>query len=519
MNSQTAHSLPQHINNILAELNHECSEESSFRAYRPTLHTMMKQITSSTPELLLYGNYNAGKSTLINLLTSSQQAQVGDIPTTAGINSYEWNNALLLDSPGVNAPIEHEKVTADHIHQADLVIFVIRSGDVDEIGLYQNIAEMLKQQKQLFIVLNCDSSQKAHVADWQSRLCDNLLNQLVSAGVPEEQITQIPVTPVNLLTAGQAVEQNNLQMQAICGYAMLAARLTKWVSDHHQQHAHLAGIISRIDNQIFKPILAGLQEGKNSDLDELNQTDARLQQQQTTLLTQAGLELNRRISLQRPSLYFSLRQPDAQIKISQLIDELVTGMHEWLQSKFEQHSPEQLVAWAEINENQTNDNQHDPDWLHAVLPHLNETTLQTGMNCLKKIGIPLFKSMDSKTLTLLSKRLNVGIQILFGGYEIYSAYQQERRQQESLRQEALQLTQQVNSISDNLYNQLHEQLTTLFDGVFASEQQKLNQKRELILAQSTLNARQHQRFTSLVMRLRGLQEMLPATGSNSSVQP
>ena len=131
----------------------------------------------------------------------------------------------------------------------------------------------------------------------------------------------------------------------------------------------------------------------------------------------------------------------------------------------------------------------------------------------------MFKSMDSKTLTLLSKRLNVGIQILFGGYEIYSAYQQERRQQESLRQEALLLTQQVNSISDNLYNQLHEQLATLFDGVFASEQQKLNQKRELILAQSTLNARQHQRFTSLYMRLRGLQEMLPATGNNSSVQP
>lgn len=518
MNTHTAHSLPQQINNILAELIHECSEESSFRAYIPTLHTMMKQVTSSAPELLLYGNYNAGKSTLINLLTNSQQAQVGDIPTTAEINSYEWNNALLLDSPGVNAPIEHEQVTADRIHQADLVIFVIRSGDVDEIGLYLNIAEMLKQQKQLFIVLNCDSSQKTQVADWQSRLCDNLLKQLVSAGVSEEQIVQIPVTPVNLLTAGQAVEQNNFQMQAICGYTMLVTRLTQWVSDHHQRHSHLAGIINRLDNQIFKLILARLQEGKNSELDELNQTEAHLQQQQTTLVTQADLELSHRISLQRPSLYLSLRQPDAQNKVSQLIDELVTGMHEWLQRKLTQHSPEQLVAWADIDENQPKDSQHDPDWLHSVLPHLNETTLQSGMNGLKKIGIPWIKSMDSETLTLLSKRLNVGIQILFGGYEIYSAYQQERRQQESLRQEALLLTQQVNSISDNLYNQLHAQLTALFDGVFTSEQQKLNQKRELILEQSTLSARQHQRFTSLYMKLRGLQEMLQATRDSSSAQ-
>lgn len=507
MNTHTAHALPQHINNILVALNHEFSQESSFREFIPTLHTMIEQVTSSAPEILLYGNYNAGKSTLINLLTKTQQARVGDIPTTAKINSYEWNNARLLDSPGINAPIEHEQVTANHINQVDLVIFVIRSGDVDEIGLYQRIAEMLKQQKQLFIVLNCDSSQKVHVADWQSRLCDNLLNQLVFAGVSEGEIAQIPVTPVNFLTAEQAVQHNNIQMQDLCGYTMFATRLTQWVSNHHQLHSHLAGIIHRLETQIIKPILDSLKDSKDDSLNELNQAESRLQHQHSTLMAQASLELQRRISLQRPSLYHHLRQPDAQIKISHVVDELVSEMHAWLQSKLEQLPPDTLTAWADIGCDQTSEIQNNANWLQTIRPYVNEKTIHTSIEGLKNIGLPWLKRLDSQTLPLLTKRLNVGIQILFGGYEIYSAHQQERQQQDAARQEALQLTQQVTAISDNLFNQLNGQLTTLFESVFATEQQKTNQNRERILAQATSNARQHQRISSLYMQLQGLQEM------------
>lgn len=98
---------------------------------------------------------------------------------------------ILLDTP-VNAPIEHEQVTSKRINDVDLVLFVIRSGDIDEIGIYRRIAEMLQQQKQIFIVLNPDSSQKELIAAWQSSLCANLITQLEFAGVPEDRITQNP---------------------------------------------------------------------------------------------------------------------------------------------------------------------------------------------------------------------------------------------------------------------------------------------------------------------------------------
>lgn len=81
----------------------------------------------------------------------------------------------------------------------------------------------------------------------------------------------------------------------------------------------------------------------------INQAESRLQHQHATLITQASLELQHRISLQRPSLYLYLRQPDAQIKIAHVIDELVSDMHAWLQSKLEQLPPDTLTAWADVN--------------------------------------------------------------------------------------------------------------------------------------------------------------------------
>lgn len=72
-----------------------------------------------------------------------------------------------------------------------------------------------------------------------------------------------------------------------------------------------------------------------------------------------------------------------------------------------------------------------------------------------------FYSEDTKSIRLINKSAN-----------------NKRRS----RQEALQLTQQVTAISDNLFNQLNEQLTTLFESVFATERKKLSQNREHILA-------------------------------------
>lgn len=51
------------------------------------------------PRIMVYGVYNAGKSTLLNALLGSEQAAMADRPETAEIRGYDWRGYTLLDTP------------------------------------------------------------------------------------------------------------------------------------------------------------------------------------------------------------------------------------------------------------------------------------------------------------------------------------------------------------------------------------------------------------------------------------
>ena len=75
--------------------------------------------------IMVYGVYNAGKSTLINALLGKEVAETGDVPLTDTVTAYRWLQYDILDTPGVDAPIEHQRVTENEMLKADAVIFVV----------------------------------------------------------------------------------------------------------------------------------------------------------------------------------------------------------------------------------------------------------------------------------------------------------------------------------------------------------------------------------------------------------
>lgn len=103
---------------------------------------------SETFLVVVVGEFNSGKSTLLNALFGERLLQVGPIPTTAkitvlrhGETRFQRNlsaflveqrlpTALLeyltlVDTPGTNSIIdEHQRITEDFVPRADLVLFV-----------------------------------------------------------------------------------------------------------------------------------------------------------------------------------------------------------------------------------------------------------------------------------------------------------------------------------------------------------------------------------------------------------
>ena len=107
------------------------------------------------PHIMVYGIYNAGKSSIINELLGKDKAIVSDKPTTDRVYYYEWKGYQIADTPGVGAPIEHEYVTNEHLKKADVVIFVMSTtGSNEKAENYTRMKDIADAGKKIIIVLN-----------------------------------------------------------------------------------------------------------------------------------------------------------------------------------------------------------------------------------------------------------------------------------------------------------------------------------------------------------------------------
>ena len=107
------------------------------------------------PYIMVYGIYNAGKSSIINELLGDDLAAVNDKPETDSIDEYEWNGYTIADTPGVGAPIDHDEVTTEHLRRADIVMFVMAStGSVEKDENYKRLKVITDAGKKVIIIIN-----------------------------------------------------------------------------------------------------------------------------------------------------------------------------------------------------------------------------------------------------------------------------------------------------------------------------------------------------------------------------
>ncbi|MBE9045925.1 dynamin family protein [Pleurocapsales cyanobacterium LEGE 10410] len=89
---------------------------------------VLKQQLANPFSIFICGEFNAGKSSLLNQLNNQEIATVGFLPTTKKINSYNpdgFGGLAFIDSPGTNSIIEqHQDLTENYLQQTDIILFV-----------------------------------------------------------------------------------------------------------------------------------------------------------------------------------------------------------------------------------------------------------------------------------------------------------------------------------------------------------------------------------------------------------
>lgn len=116
---------------------------------------ILSLLRSPKPKIMVYGIYNSGKSTLVNAICRRAAAEVADRPTTSKIAEYDAGKYILVDSPGVNAPMEHEEIADSHINSCHIILFVISSKGIFEDKVnYEKMFYLINKDIPFYIVLN-----------------------------------------------------------------------------------------------------------------------------------------------------------------------------------------------------------------------------------------------------------------------------------------------------------------------------------------------------------------------------
>ena len=167
------------------------------------------------PQIMVYGIYNAGKSSIINELIKEDRAAVADRPMTDKVDYFEWNGYLMADTPGVGAPIEHEEITQNHLKKADIVLFVMSTnGSTERKQNYDRMKDIISAGKKVIIVLNDkDGVLGKPDDDTISTLKSQVVENMRRVGIPAED-NQYYIVPVNAKRAHKGRIENKQGLYA-----------------------------------------------------------------------------------------------------------------------------------------------------------------------------------------------------------------------------------------------------------------------------------------------------------------
>ena len=82
---------------------------------------------SERVRIVFAGQYSAGKSSIIKMLTGDDSVAIGAKITTQETHTYEWNGIEIIDTPGVHTTLrpDHDEISYKAIASADILVFVV----------------------------------------------------------------------------------------------------------------------------------------------------------------------------------------------------------------------------------------------------------------------------------------------------------------------------------------------------------------------------------------------------------
>lgn len=473
--------------------------------------------------IMVYGVYNAGKSTFINALIGEELAAMDDVPLTASVTAYPYKNYQILDTPGIDAPIEHEEIADEQLLKSDVVLFVVNpSGIVEEQATLEKLMDLFENRKKVFLIFNEKNElSESDFALLKEQTRTTLQNLAAKRGLTQEILGEIPIFKVNAkrallgkikqkegLVNASGLNELELNLNRFIDeviakneiYHALKENLLSFINDGISDlSANDAGELKKLYDRLAREIAAGKIDLRKDVKRDIKGAADELKQNVQTWLFEGAEDFEQRFQdwsgQKLESLSRDLEDYLVQIalKIQQDIDELQVKLPQLglvdtktsiQPTQFDSATPDVAVSGVETV---------DVDAFGKVLnmaTKVQAEQLVYVMQIAKQLAPKLMEGIGQKTMERIAKDI-VGksapvISAIVALYEWFKAHQNQRRreqefreQQEEQRRAIERYNEQVKDAarqaSDGFYMEVEREFMRVIDEYFVQFEDFLNE--------------------------------------------
>ena len=222
--------------------------------------------------LVVAGQYSAGKSTILQVLTGRDDIVVGGGITTEETQTYDWDGVRVVDTPGIHTELrpDHDEIAYRSIADADLLLFVV-TNELFDSHLAQHFRRLaIEQDKahEMMLVVNkmrrCASGNSAEAQD----VIREDLRKILAPFVPEDLHTTFVDAEAALEGKAEADEEVSKVLWRKSGIEQFTSELNSFVREKGLTGRYTTSLYAL--EQILQEALASESTG-DKDVDALEE--------------------------------------------------------------------------------------------------------------------------------------------------------------------------------------------------------------------------------------------------------
>lgn len=245
---------------------------------------------SDAIRLVFAGQYSAGKSSILKMLTGRADIAIGADITTQQAHTYDWNGIEVVDTPGIHTQLrpDHDEISYEAIASADMLVFVVTNELFDSFMADHFIKLAIDKDKagEMILVVNkMDRTAEGNTGEQQNIIREDL-KKVLKPYTPEQLNLSFLDAESYLESVEERSEDPELadELVARSGYAQFIDTLNRFVEEKSIP-SKLTTELYVIDDCLEKAIKELQPKSSDADIDALEES---LMQQRHLLIEARG---------------------------------------------------------------------------------------------------------------------------------------------------------------------------------------------------------------------------------------